>query len=158
MEESYDPDAFGEALRSNSAAWEALNAMGVQKQEEAKAAGRNEGGWQVLNHLAATTLQVVGKADLAAKYQGRLNSGMLQNFDLDLAKDLMEEGAAPHKAKVAKLEAQIEKMKAGSRQGQGPDENKPYSAGGRSDDELLMDPLTPIETLIAIRDRQKAGG
>jgi hypothetical protein len=42
-------------------------------------------------------------------------------------------------------------------QGKGPNLAPGSPAGGRSEAELLKDPTTPIETVMQIRARQKAG-
>jgi hypothetical protein len=57
---------------------------------------------------------------------------------------------------ITSLKATIEDLKARGRP-DGPDTTPKGGADGRSDEELQMDPNTPIETLIEIQARQEAG-
>jgi hypothetical protein len=56
--------------------------------------------------------------------------------------------------KVTSLKAQIEDLKAKVRP-EGPDTTQKRGTDGRSDEELKLDPDTPIETLREIRAREK---
>ncbi len=58
------------------------------------------------------------------------------------------------KAKQTTMEAQMETLKAKARP-EGPDTASKRGADGRSDEELKLDPTTPIETLREIRAREK---
>lgn len=72
---------------------------------------------------------------------------------------LKEQWTQPLNAKVTELERQVAELKVAARSGQGPNLAPSNGAGsGRSDNELLADPTTPIETIMEIRARQKAGG
>lgn len=62
----------------------------------------------------------------------------------------------PLQEKVTSLEAQLEALKRRMGENQGPD-LAPKGGGGGGDKELLANPNTPIETIMEIRARQKAG-
>jgi len=63
----------------------------------------------------------------------------------------------PLEEKVKALEVENERLKAGARSAERPNLGQGTGSGGKSDRELLADPTTPIETIMEIRARQKAG-
>lgn len=72
----------------------------------------------------------------------------------DVTSLLKDRWATPYKDEIKSLKLELEKVKASSREGQGPNLAQGTTAGGKSDDELLLDPTTPIHIIKEIRARQ----
>ena len=78
--------------------------------------------------------------------------------DILKKRDEIREGKANKTSadETTSLKAQIEDLKAKARP-DGPDTTPKGGSDGRSDDEILLDPSTPVEKLIEIQARQEAG-
>jgi len=127
--------------------------------------------WEGSHYILSTIGKVMEDDSLANEYLGRLYRMATDNrVDPDFASDLMERIAEPlvekklqeaekrgyERGLKAGKSANVENTRATSRKGQKPDLTE-KAHGGRSDREILADPTTPIQTLVEIRARQRAG-
>jgi len=127
--------------------------------------------WEGSHYILSTIGKVMEDDSLANEYLGRLYRMATDNrADPDFASDLMERIAEPlvekklqeaekrgyERGLKAGKSANVENTRAASRKGQKPDLTE-KARGGRSDREILADPTTPIQTLVEIRARQRAG-
>ena len=127
--------------------------------------------WEGSHYILSTIGKVMEDDSLANEYLGRLyRMATDSRVDPDFASDLMERIAEPlvekklqeaeqrgyERGLKAGKSANVENTRAASRKGQKPDLTE-KARGGRSDRDILADPATPIQTLVEIRARQRAG-
>ena len=127
--------------------------------------------WEGSHYVLSLIGKVMEDDALANEYLGRLyRMATDSRADPEFASDLMERIAEPlvekklqeaeqrgyERGLKAGKSANVENTRAASRKGQKPDLTE-KARGGRSDREILADPATPVQTLIEIRARQRAG-
>ena len=111
--------------------------------------------------------QDMNDVSLAGDFRGRLPyaaRGMDKEFIPDLRKRIISKVATDAEEKgyqrglTENRGAASERERLESRQGQGANLAPGSPAGGRSDEELKLDPNTPVETLREIRARERLAG
>ncbi len=95
----------------------------------------------------------MGDRGFAREVLDRLTEGRMR----DRINEEREKALKPKDEEIAKLKAQINKFKGEGRT-DGPERITGSAGGGKSDDELLLDPNTPIEKVREIRTRQRLTG
>ncbi len=121
--------------------------------------------WDGGKRLLVSLADAVGDQSVAQPFMNRLD--MLQNGvpDPNLFHDFLKKVSAksdeaikgPLQEEITSLKAQIETLKSQKRP-DGPDTAPKGGADGRSDNERLLDPNTPLEEVREIRTRQKLAG
>ena len=115
--------------------------------------------------LLVSIADAAGDQSVAQSFMNRLD--MLQNGvpDPNLFHDFLKKISAksdeaikePLQKEITSLKAQVETLKAQKRP-DGPDTTPKGGSDGRSDEELKLDPTTPVEKLKEIRDRERLAG
>ena len=128
-----------------------------------------EGSYWLLGKLGET----VEDESFANEFLGRVNRMAQGKPDPDFATDMLKRLVEPatetgyvsrskYDADVKEAaekgrKAALEDIAARERAGQGPDMTPKAPTGGKSDVELKLDPHTPVEKLMEIRARERAG-
>ncbi len=158
-------EALGDAIKSNPAAWSALQSIGESLQQSAKKNGIDEGisqgSWTGAEFFIKEGAAAANKPSLAMKYQTRINEAKQgRDESTKIVHDFITE--IRQGGYDAGLASKAAENKAGSdvaeRKGQKPPQGV-GSAGSNNatDRERLLDPNTPVSELIEIRARQTAG-
>jgi hypothetical protein len=132
-------------------------------QEFGETAGRQTGFQQGVVETALFFGDYAGSAGsrATARYRAAIQrwdeNGRPEGEPKKIVEALIADVRATDQAKIKRLEAQIEGAKGGTRSGQGPSMATSSAGGGRSDEELLVDPSTPIQQIKEIRARRRAG-
>jgi hypothetical protein len=94
---------------------------------------------------------------LDAFAQGYPDNSLFSDFAKKLSSKVGDEREAKGYERGLKenRDAATERERVENRKGQGANLSPGTGAGGRTDNELLLDPTTPIETLKEIRAREK---
>lgn len=119
--------------------------------QKGRAEGNQAGRLQLVDMIrdeAKGMLDERGKDELASVFDKAKEWKEVFTF-------LRDRWTAPQKAENEKLKLEVERLKAHNRSGEGPNLSAGAPTGGRSDDELLLDPTTPISVIKEIRDRQR---
>jgi hypothetical protein len=121
-----------------------------------KAEGNQEGQAQLHQGILASVQQSLGQRtweDMEDYYTS--TNGLTWVDILNKYHELRSSGATKSSSEeITSLKAQIEDLKAKVRP-EGPDTTQKRGTDGRSDEELKLDPDTPVETLREIRAREK---
>ena len=155
-EGTLDNETYQELLKTHSG-WQ--NLIGLTHEQGTYAGAKN------LMYLMA---QKLDNAELYSNYASRVDAAQLGSDTAEaIAADYLDAvvEAAEKKAEErgykrglkAGKEGTVEQFKEQSRTGKGPDMAPKKGGPGRSDRELMLDPNTPIDTLEAIRTRQRVG-
>lgn len=155
-----DTSGAQDLLTNNREAFAAMNKV-VDEQYQ------NQHRGAAFTYFLTELGQEVGDTSLASDFEKRLPfavRGMDKKFIPDLRKRITGKDGDDRyndgykKGMKTGKTAQAEQTKAQQDKGGGPSLVPGQMGGGRSDNEILRDPTTPVEKLIEIRTRQKAGG
>lgn len=105
---------------------------------------------------AAGVLQYMDDNGYTYDQMVELHGELMHEIGKKQAPDAQEAGKL--REEVTRLRAEVERLTGERGKGAPASGGREARGNARSDDELLADPTTPIETIIQIRARQKAGG